>query len=473
MDKVTEQKRGLAARKLAMKVLVKIEEKGAYTNIALANALEGGPRNELSERDRAFVTALVQGVLRNKNKLDEILSDLSSQPIKKIQPTVLNLLRLALFQLDFMDIPQRAVVDTAVEISRGLGHSGISKFTNAVLRSHIRNKETREAAAPVDLNSLNPAEQADALGRQFSMPPWLVSRWLRRFGQEETQKLLSACGKPARLTLRVNDTAMAIEGYERILEDKGIIAERSELVPACLVIKDRKALKGPVEKLPGFNEGIFSVQDEAAAFVAMVVAPKAGDSVVDLCAAPGGKTLHMAELMENKGRIQAIDKHEGRLNLVKENRQRLGLTNIETKVCDGITFTCPAVDKVLVDAPCSGTGVINKRSDIRFKLTEQDIHDVTAIQRKLLSNAATLVKPGGYLVYSTCSIESEENEDVIDWFLESHPEFEPADMSDCFKREPSDKFALKAEAENGRVLFLPSRHEFSGFFVAKLKRQPG
>lgn len=466
-----EQKRGLTARKLALEVLVKIEEKGAYTNIALSNALDGG-RHELPERDRAFVTALVQGVLRNRNNLDDTLSALSSQPLKKIQPPLLNLLRLALFQLDYMeDIPQRAVVDTAVEISRSLGHAGLSKFTNGVLRTHIRNKEKAPKKLPENLETLKPEDQAEALARQFSMPSWLVSRWLARFGLDECRQLLERSGQQAKLTLRVNDTAMETEGYERILQDKGIIAERSALVPTCLVIKDRKVLKGPVEKLPGYEDGIFSVQDEAAAFVAMVVDPRAGESIVDLCAAPGGKTLHMSELMENKGRIVAVDKHEGRLNLVKANRQRLGLTNIEIKACDGITFQCEPVDKVLVDAPCSGTGVINKRSDIRFKLQPQDITAVCTIQKALLDNAAKLVKPGGYLIYSTCSIESEENEEMIEAFLAAHADFEPVDINDCFKREPSDKFALQTQAEAGRVLFLPSRHDFSGFFVAKLRRR--
>lgn len=471
-----DKKRGVAARKLAMEVLIKIDQKGAYTNIALANALAGGTR-EMAERDRAFVTALVQGVLRNKNQLDDTLAKLSSQPLKKIQPAPLNLLRLALFQLDHMeDIPQRAVVDTAVQIARGLGHEGIAKFTNAVLRSHLRQK-SKSGPALVgkqeetdNLSELSNEDASQNLSRQFSLPPWLISRWLTRFGLDETLALLKAGSKPARLTLRVNDTAMETDGYERILQDKGVVVERSQLVPTCLVIKDRKAIKGPVEKLPGFDEGIFSVQDEAAAFVSLVVSPQAGDFVIDLCAAPGGKTLHMAELMENKGRILAVDKHEGRLNMVKENRQRLGLTNIETRAADGITFSGVQADKVLVDAPCTGTGVINKRSDIRFKLKAEDIEAVNKIQRDLMNNAANLVKPGGRLVYSTCSIEKEENEDLVDWFLAEHPQFEAEDLSECFGGK-EEQYGLAEQARKGRALFLPSRHECSGFFVARLKRK--
>jgi 16S rRNA (cytosine967-C5)-methyltransferase len=466
------RKRGVSSRKLAVEVLLRVQEKGAYTNIALANALEGS-KYDLAERDRAFITALVQGVLRNKNALDKQIGALASKPVEKIQPPLLNVLRIAFFQLDQMsDIPESAVVDTAVELGRVIGHAGHARFINGILRSYLRQraKKTDEIAA-VNLGELSESDAIGHLSDKYSMPSWLVQRWLQRYGAEEAEKLLAASSTPAKLTLRVNDIAMETDGYQRLLADKGVISERSKLVPTCLIIKDRKNVKGPVEKLPGYAEGIFSVQDEAAAFVTQVMAPQSSDVVIDLCAAPGGKTLNIAEMMNNKGRIIAIDKHEKRLNMVKENRLRLGLTNIETYAADGTTYEHPPVDKVLVDAPCSGTGVINKRSDIRLKLKEEDIAQVNIIQKALLTNAAKLVKPGGCIVYSTCSIEPEENEQILDWFMQEFSDFERVDLRQYFPENTAAELNLEAEAEKGFALFLPSRHDFSGFFVAKMQRK--
>jgi 16S rRNA (cytosine967-C5)-methyltransferase len=360
-----------------------------------------------------------------------------------------------------------------VELARVIGHVGLSKFVNGILRTYIRNVEKGRVAPAesIDLASMTDEQIVAAFSQQHSMPSWLVSRWVARFGAEETAKLLKASDTPAKLTLRVNDIAMETDGYQRLLADKGVIADRSKLVPTCLIITDRKSIKGPVEKLPGYDDGIFSIQDEAAAFVGQVMAPQSSDVVIDLCAAPGGKTLNISEMMNNKGRIIAIDKHEKRLNLVKENRLRLGLTNIETYAADGTTYEHPPVDKVLVDAPCSGTGVINKRSDIRLKLKETDIAEVNAIQKALLTNAAKLVKPGGVLVYSTCSIEREENEEMVTWFLNEFKDFQPEDITSAFPEGALAELGLEKEAAEGYALFLPSRHEFSGFFVAKLRRR--
>jgi len=230
-------------------------------------------------------------------------------------------------------------------------------------------------------------------------------------------------------------------------------------------------VRGKIENIPGFTDGIFSVQDEAAAFVSQVVDPKAGEQVIDLCASPGGKTLNMADLMGNLGKIIAVDKNENRLNLIKTNRQRLGLTNIEIVLGDGTSIDLPLADKVLVDAPCSGTGVINKRADIRLKRTKLDLAGLTTLQKELLRNAAKLVKAGGSLIYSACSIEQEENQDMFSWFLSNFRDFKAQDLTPYFPDGALAGYDMADQAKHGYALFLPSKHDVSGFFVARFQRQ--
>ena len=488
-------KKGLAARKLAVTVLVKVEKDGAFANIALSNALKD---DSLSQRDRAFVMALVLGVLRNQKRIDGKISSYSKEPLIKLKPAVRNLLRLAFYQLDSMpDIPESAVVDTAVELGRVVGHAGISRYVNGILRTYIREKPEDhkvEAASEEMMNARSLEESlrdslqtgfsghyssqldddetlTDTLAQRYSMPPWLVSRWLKRFGEKEALSLLAACQSPPKLTLRVNETACETDAFAKILEGKGIKVMRSKLVPACLTVTDRGKVRGPIENIPGFEDGIFSVQDESAAFVSRVVDPDPGDLVIDLCAAPGGKTLNLAELMDNKGKVIAVDKNENRLNLIKSNRERLGLTNIEIICGDGTNLKLPEADKVLVDAPCSGTGVINKRADIRTRRTKFDIASLVELQKALLQNAASMVKEGGSLIYSTCSIEQEENEDIFSWFLSKHKDFKADDLSQFFPGSALQQFGLADQARHGYCLFLPSKHDVSGFFVARFRRQ--
>jgi 16S rRNA (cytosine967-C5)-methyltransferase len=250
-----------------------------------------------------------------------------------------------------------------------------------------------------------------------------------------------------------------------------------------LIVTPTKSVHGPPQSLPGFAEGLFAIQDEASAFVSIVVDPKPGEFVVDLCAAPGGKSLHLAELMENTGQLLAIDKSATKLELLKENRQRLGLTNIQIKSADGASLALerPA-DRILVDAPCLGTGVLNRRPDQRTHKKSEDLQRLVEIQRRLLTHAASLVRVGGSLVYSTCSIEPEENVKNIEWFLANNPNFQAQDISgylpikalEAWSSKESSKNAdseLVNQAKAGMIQLLPSRHDVSGFFVSKLLKE--
>lgn len=501
---------GLRSRSIALDILIAVEKDNAYANIALSSTFK---KVDLSERDRAFITALVQGTTRNRLSLDESIGKFSTRPLTKMPLPLRNVLRMGIFQLEHMsNLPASAVVNTTTELAKSIGHEGIGKFANGLMRNYQRQLEkeypdgrppsefdgiddsgTSEEGAGVEdsADDLVSAGVAGRLATKYSMPEWIVDRWIKNFGATETVQLLKFAQSAPDLVLRANDMAITPEALHTILDNADIPFRKGKLVPSCAIVERsergdsgqrKSAFHGSPQKIPGFAEGMFSVQDEAAAFVSLVAQAKPGNVVVDLCAAPGGKTVHMAEMMENRGRVVAVDVSEGRLKLVKQNRTRLGLTNIETVVADGRQYQLGSLaDIVLLDAPCTGTGVLNRRTDSRYHLQPEDIPQLVSIQRELLANAATMVKQGGILVYSTCSIEPEENFDNIRWFLNNFEDFEGDDLGQFLPPEilnecepNSNGPACKTNVEMSRLMMLqllPSKHDVSGFFVARLIRK--
>lgn len=471
--------KGVAARKLAVDILVKVEVEKAFANVALSNAFDKLQKAALSERDRAFTTFLVQGVLRHRDELDTDIKAISREPLAKMTPAVRNLLRVAIFQLKFAnDIPQSAVLNTAIEIGKKLGHEGIGRFVTGVLRNYLRKNPDLAEKEPTEHQPQSDDAEAEAddstsndpaeLARKHSVQEWLVKRWLNIYGVETTKKLLKFSQSVPELTVRTCESGVTVEGLMTVFENNGIKFRQGQLMPSCLIIEDRGKHKGPVEKLPGYKHGLFVVQDEAAAFPATVVAAKPGEVIIDLCAAPGGKSVQMAEDMENKGRVLAVDPNETRLELLKKTRRRVGLTNIEVMVADGTNFVSDTMaDKVLLDAPCTGTGVINRRSDLRFQRDEPDVRSLVELQRRLLTNAANMLKPGGVLVYSTCSLEPEENQQNIEWFLSERKDF-TLDSLEPFMKGESPKLFAPGELQRGWVQLIPTQHNVSGFFIARL-----
>lgn len=478
--------RGLGSRRAAVEALLKVETESAFANTAIDGILK---QRQLSERDRAFVTALVQGVLRNREAIDGLLRTLSSKPLEKTPKAILTILRVGIFQIDFMDgVPESAVVNTSTELARALGHSGTAKFTNAILRSHLRNKEkTICLPAGTNLENSTSVDYRTEMNLKYSVPTWLVERWIEVFGEAETKALLEDASKPPILILRVNEEGINATDMAKILNEKGMTVKQSLLVPSCLIVESRGKLRGPIEKIPGYTEGLFAIQDEAAALVSYIVAPQPGELILDLCAAPGGKSVHLAELMKGTGRVLAVDSSAIRLKLLRENRSRLEQTNLEMLEADGRNLTLPKpADRVLLDAPCTGTGVLRRKTDLRYNRKLEDLTSLVTLQRELLENAAKLTKNGGVLVYSTCSIEPEENLENFQWFLKNHSDFNPVSIESFFPPtwiesirksaerfgdfESNSKSGPVSTAKDGYVQLLPSRHQTSGFFICKFQK---
>jgi len=471
--------RGLQSRKTALEVLIRINESGAYSNLALSQALGD---SQMSKRDKAFTTLLVQGVTRNQSFVDDIISNFSKKTIETLPPVLINTLRLGVFQLEFLkDTPPSAVLNTSTSLAKLCGHKGMASYTTAVLRNYLRAKEAEGSSeSAIDAEGTENAEGSDEksidvskLAKKYSLPEWLVKRWLTNYSKEEAISLLKNSISEPRIVLRTNELAITTEGFTSILERNGIEFEPSPLVPSCVVLNTKGRGRGTPSEMPGYKDGMFSIQDDTAAIVAKVVDPKPGEVVIDLCAAPGGKALFLGELMDNKGRVIAVDTRGNRLNLLKTNRRRLGITNIEIFEADGTTFEFqPAVDRILVDAPCSGTGVLNRKADLRHRRKEEDIESLATLQYNLLANAQHLLKPGGVLVYATCTVEPEENQQIIEKFLANHPDFKLDDLTPYFPKELVEEHGLSENLMSGSIQILPSIKDLSGFYIARLVKMP-
>jgi 16S rRNA (cytosine967-C5)-methyltransferase len=408
------------ARRIAYDVLCRVEE-GGYSDLVLDAALKAVPA--LDPRDRALATELVYGVLRRRGSLDFILKAYSRQPLKKLQPAVLCLLRMGVYQLRYLDrIPDRAVVHSMVELTRRCGLDRVSGLVNGVLRTMLREPE----------RVVWPDPERDPLGwleHGLSMPRWLAQRWLADYGVDEALALAETQLTSAPVTVRVNTLRIDRQTFLAHLAEQGIEAEATRFAPEGVVLP----AAGDLQRLPGRDLGWYQVQDEASMLIAHLLSAKAGDRILDVCAAPGGKTTHVAALTENRSEIVALDLHAQRLELLSEGARRLGCERIEVRPCDmskACSFLEPhSFQRVLVDAPCSGLGVLRRNPESRWRRQERDIRTLAHQQQKILHHASTLVAPGGMLLYSLCTTTKEESQDVVADFLQRHPMFTPIDLS--------------------------------------------
>ena len=437
------------SRKAALRVLVNCRTNGAWADAALNVQIR---RDGLSGADAALCSRIVYGVLQNQLLLDHYISAYCSQKPDHLQPPLLDILRIGAYQILFLDkIPDSAAVNESVELAKMFKRGQAAGLVNAVLRKISKNKENLP-----EIPGQNPER---TLSIRYSHPRWLVKRLLSVLGVEETEKFLAANNDVAPMTVQVNPMKTSAEKLTAELTEAGVTVKSHAWVPDCLELSGT----GDLTALRAFREGDFMVQDPAARLVSLIADVKPGQRVLDVCAAPGGKSFSAAFAMGNQGSIQSCDLHENKLKRVRESAERLGITCIEAAPADGRVFKPEwenAFDVVLVDAPCSGLGIIRKKPDTRYKKADE-LFALPVIQTAILENAARYVAPGGTLVYSTCTILPEENEQVSDAFLAEHPEFSRESFT---LPEPVGK-------TDGRLTLWPQRHDTDGFYICRMTRK--
>ena len=410
-----------------------------FANLELDSAIK---KYGFSGADRGFFTALVYGVIERRITLDYVIEHFSSIPLEKLDSKALTLVRLGAYQIIYMSrTPDSAAVNESVELAKRYTNKGISGYVNGVLRSIVRNKE----ALPCPDRS---ADQVGYLSARYSIPRWLCEKWSEDYGEEKAEKILEAVNVNPPITVRVNTLKISREGFIEALAELGIGATPSRY-SECGVILQKNVAVGELDAL---KNGLCFVQDEASQICVSTLGAREGDTVIDTCSCPGGKSFGIAMEMNNVGRLVSLDLHESKLSLVKSGAERLGISIIEAAVHNGSTPREDLIgkaDRVLSDVPCSGLGVIAKKPDLRYK-SPDDIDRLPEVQRKILESSSTYVKNGGILVYSTCTLNKRENEDVVNGFLSAHPEF--------------------SLSEQGMRTFFPDTDGTDGFFVAKMKK---
>ncbi len=434
-------------REHALEILRRVEA-GSFADPLLAHA-----RESLGSRDSAFLLELVYGVLRQRAHLDWILDQFSAHPLSRTDPATRNILRLGAYQMLFLTrVPVSAAVNTSTEMAKK--HVRKSGYVNGLLRNLDRNR-AKIAAPPAD----DPVRKLSIL---YSHPAWLVARWIKRFGAEHAETVLQENNRPSRLILRTNTVRTNRAELKAALEAQGAELRETTYSPAALEI-----LSSPgIQSLASYQSGLFMIQDEAAQLVGMMLAPRPKDAVLDACAAPGGKAAHLAELMENSGTVLAIDNDPARIEKIRENRHRLGLSIIEPLQADAAVWSGESFDKILIDAPCSGLGVLRRHPDGRWNRLESALRERAALQRAILQNCARLLKPGGALVYATCTTELEENEEVITDFLSRAGSSFALEDPRPFLPEPARAFV------DEKLFFRTFPHDpaLDGFFGARIIR---
>ncbi len=452
---VSEAKDG-RVRQLASEILLKVDIRRAYADLLLDHALANSP---LADRDRSLLTELVYGTLRWRGKIDDQLNRQLRRPLRDTDPAVRNLLRLTAYQLLFLNkIPDYAAVNEAVQLAKTHVGSKVAGFVNGVLRNLLRDRDR----ATGDL--LPGRESIAALAVNHSHPEWLVKRWIDEFGRNDTIALMRVNNEKPPLVVRVNRRKISREGLLDLFQQNGITAKATAWSPEGVWLNAGRV----VSRIPGFNDGLVQVQGEASQLVGFLLSPQRGEHILDVCAAPGGKTTHIAELMGDAGQVLATDKSARGIRRIQKSSARLGLQSIRTECVDmSRELTAPIherFDRILVDAPCSGLGTLRAHPEIKWQRSESDLARLSRLQSQILNRVADYLKSGGVLLYSTCTLNHVENAAVVEDFLKRHKEFELQDPAGYLPAQ------AKPLTQGHYFLALPHRHNTDGFFAARMRK---
>ncbi|MDD3795275.1 MAG: 16S rRNA (cytosine(967)-C(5))-methyltransferase RsmB [Lachnospiraceae bacterium] len=443
-------------REIVLGILTEITEEEEYSHIVIRSVLE--KYQYLEKRDRAFISRVSEGTLEHLLLLDYIIECFSKVPVYNMKPFIRNLLRMSVYQLKYMDtVPDSAVCNEAVKLAQKRGFYNLKGFVNGVLRNAARGMDqiSYPDAASDPVNYLSVI---------YSVPVWILRKWMAQFGFEITERMCRSFHETKGTYVRCNLDKASKEEIVAELESQNITVKQSPYLDYALEISDYNYMQA----VSAFKKGWIQVQDISSMLVAEIAAPNWGDCCIDVCAAPGGKSLHLADKLKGSGSVEARDVSEYKVNLMQENIERSGFINVKAVLRDAVVYDPESFQKadiLLADVPCSGLGVIGKKQDIKYKMTEARQLEIIKLQRKILHVVQNYVKPGGVLIYSTCTIGADENQMNLKWFLENYPfELESIDPYICEE--------LKCKTtKGGYIQLLSGVHQSDGFFIARLKRK--
>ena len=466
-------------RELALKILYKIDKEKAYSNIVL-NEMIRKNKKELTSKDIGLISEIVYGTTTWRLTLDEIIKKYSKIKLKKISVWILNILRMGIYQIVFLDkIPKSASVNESVNLAKRYGHKSSSSFVNAILRKVT--KKDYEDFYKID-------EDIQRISITNSMPKWIIEELAKELSIKEVEQIAINSNLKPKLSIRINNLKM--QNFNKDIEQQSISDEVNEKTTKDELIKkleekDIKVKSGlledflilenvkNIENMEEFKQGSFTIQDETAGIIPIILQPEETDVILDACSSPGGKTTYLAEMMKNKGKIEAWDIHEHRTKLVEVAINRLGITNVEVKVNDATIYSekyKEKFDKILLDVPCLGIGVLKRKPDIKWQKNINDLQEITKVQRKILENCSQYLKKGGELIYSTCSILKEENEDIVIEFVRNHKNFSIEKINLNENEMIRNKEFFEKYIINGHYMQVYQNDETDGFFVCKLKK---
>lgn len=436
-------------RNMVLNMLLEIDDK-KQSHIVLKETLDS--HKDLEKNQRAFVTRLFRGTIERQIELDYIIDAFSKTPTGKMKKVIKYILRMSVYQLKYMDsVPVSAVCNEAVKLTAKRKFVGLKGFVNGVLRNIANN-----------INSVEyPKNEMEMLSVKYSVPQWIIDMWNEQYGNEQTVKMLSGLYSRTETTVRCNESKAPVEDIIKSLKYADVEVKKSEIYDKALFISNYNSLTD----LDVFNSGMITVQDLSSMMVGLAANPKEGDYVIDVCAAPGGKTLHISEMMNRTGTVEARDLTKYKVNLINDNIKRLGNKNIITKVMDATVMDEKSIEKadiVIADLPCSGLGVINKKSDIKYNVSKDQIMELVKLQRKILSVVSKYVKKGGTLIFSTCTVNKYENDENVEWIEKNLP-FKPLSLGENFP-EITDR-------RKNYVQIFTGDYGMDGFFISKFIKQ--